>query len=809
MIARRYRKFITLSFGVGLIFLTACDSPEERLQSHFEDAVQLVENGDDVKASLEFRNALQINPDHVPSLFGLSGIEERRANWQSVGSLLNKIVDLDPTHVEATIRLGRIALLAGEIDRALELSNSASKLAPENIDALSFKAAVLLNLEDTQGALAAARAALAIDPNNADAVSVLAAERIAAGDLTTAVALLDDQLAKNADNIALQLIKIRALAALEDISGVEEVLVSLTEFYPEAGAFRSALIRLYLTEERYDDAEATIRAVADDAPEELQPNVDVVRFLNTIRGFEAAEAHTKELIARGDQNQNSYRQMLTRLYIDSGRAEEAKAVLNEIVASDVSVDDRLAAQNQLAEFLRLEGKIDEAREAIAKILEEDQSNAGALTTRAAILISDRKYDDAIIDLRTVLRDDPQSVRAHLLLGGAHHSNGSIELADDQYARGYEASNGNIRVGVAYAEFLARRQAFGRAEQILLDVSRRNPDDTSVLRLLAQARINNQDWIGAEQVAERLRQLDEEESVVDRIVGLALQGQERFDQSIRAFERSQEAAPDANRPMASLVGAYVRAGQPEKAKVFLQTVLEESPKNAFAQVLLAQLLVQEDDLDGAEESFKRAIDRNPEANVAYTSFAGFYVAQGEPEKAAAVIEQGIEAIPEDAALRITLASLHEQTGDIEGALEIYRQLYEASPTSPILANNYAATLIDVNPNREAAEVALDAVQVLLTSSVPQFQDTVGRVYYLLGRYDQSLRYLERAAEQLPGLAIVRYHLGMAYRATESYAAAIEEFEAVVALSESQTFDKTEEVKGLIEELRAQTESRTEN
>ena len=64
---------------VGL--LASCDSPEERLQDHYESGMELLEQDSFDKASLEFRNALQINSDHIPSIYALSQIEERRANW--------------------------------------------------------------------------------------------------------------------------------------------------------------------------------------------------------------------------------------------------------------------------------------------------------------------------------------------------------------------------------------------------------------------------------------------------------------------------------------------------------------------------------------------------------------------------------------------------------------------------------------------------------------------------------------------------------------------------------------------------------
>lgn len=787
---------------LGLFILVACDSPEERLQSHYEDGQELLDNGEDVKAALEFRNALQLNGDHVPSLFGLARIEEKRANWQGVANLLNKIVDLDPTHAGATIKLGRLSLLAGQVDRALELSNKALELAPDSIDGLTFRAAVLLNLDDAEGALAAANAVLAKEPNNADAISVLAAERIVAGEIKQAVSLLDDQLAKNADNVALQLIKLRALAALDDISAVEDVLNKLVELYPDTAAFRRALISLYVSQDRLDDAEAEIRAVAEVSPEELEPNLNVVRFLNTSVSREAGEKELQRLVAKGDSNQTRYRLALTQQYILQNREDEAMAVLQAIVDNPTTPDDKLVAKNQIAELLRTSGKIEESVAILNEIFEEDPKNSGALTTRAAMLIGDRKFDDAILDLRTVLRDEPDSVRAHVLLGSAHQGTGAVELADDQYARGFQASGASPTVGLPYAQFLSQRGALDRADLVLTQVVQRNPENTVALRALAQIKINSGDWVGAQQVAERLRELQEESSVVDRIAGLALQGQERFDQSIEAFERSQQAAPEATRPMASLVGAYVRAGQPEKAKSFLDSVLENDPDNAFAQILLAQVYVQEQDLGKAEELFQVAIDRSPESSVVYTSLAGFYVAQGNREAAEQTIDRGLEKLPEDLTLRLTKAGFNERDGDFDAALDNYQRLYEATPNSPIVANNFAATLIDHRQDLQSAEIALEAVQVLLNSNIPQFQDTVGWVYYRLGRFQEALRYLEPAAEQLPNLPAIRYHLGKTYYAMKNVSGAIEEFERIVELSETQDFQNLDEVKRLLEELRSE-------
>jgi len=788
-----------LSFA---IILAACDSPEERLQNHYESGIELLEQESFDKASLEFRNALQINGDHIPSLYALSQIEERRANWRAVRNLLEKIIDLDSNHLGATIRLGRMMLLGGQIDRALELSNKASDIDAKAVDSLTFKAAVLLNLDDPQGALAAANEALQTDPKNIDAISVLAAERMAAGKMREAIALLDTGIKQDERNVALQLIKIRALASLDAVDEVEVVLNRLIELYPDTDAFKTSLVNLYLRQQKVDAAEAVMRNKADANPGDFEAALGVVRFLNTVRGPEEAIKELNTLIGKADANVSRYRMALAQMHFSQKDNDQARKVLDDLLASDASAEDKLTAKNQMAEMARLAGDLEGAKGILADIFKEDSKNAAALMTRAAIRNAERNFDDSIIDLRTVLRDEPDSLRALVLLGSAYEGNGSMELADDQYTRAFQVANGASTIGLPFANFLARRGNLERAEQVLSQVVQVEPNNVTAYRALAQIRINLRDWGGAEEVAERLRQLQDEDSVVNRIKGIALQGQQKFDQSIRAFEESQQSAPDAFRPMASLVDAYYRSGEPEKAESFLKTVLQTSPSNVFAHVLLGQLYSELERKEDARAVLTQAIERNPGSSMAYTAYSRFLTINKDEDGALAVLDQGLEQIPADATLGLLKAGIYERRGEKEKALEQYRIMYEAAPSSPIVANNYASTLTSLRGDKASAEKALEVMQPLLNASVPQFKDTIGWAYYLSGQYDQALPYLREAAEQLPNLAEVRYHLGMTYRAAKNVSAAITEFEKVVELSESTPFAEIEAVKQALEELRKQ-------
>lgn len=791
---------LVVGMCTSVTLLAACDSPEERLANHYESGQELLEQNSYDKASLEFRSALQINGDHIPSIYALSQIEERRANWRGVRNLLEKIVDLDPSHIGATVRLGRMMLLGGQIDRALELSNKASEIDPESVDALTFKAAVLLNLNDPQGALAAANKVLAKDPKNVDAISVLAAERMAAGQMREAIALLDTGIENDERNVALQLIKIRALASLDAVDEVESVLKRLIELYPDTDAFKTSLVSLYMRQERPDDAETVLRDKADANPTDFDAAMNVVRFLNTFRGTEQANSELRSLIGRGDQNAPRYRMALAQLYFSQQDVEQATKVLNDLLASDASADDKLTAKNQMAEMARLAGDYDRAKEILAEIFAEDSKNVSALMTRAAIRNTEREFDDSIIDLRTVLRDEPESLRALVLLGSAYEGNGSLELAEDQYTRAFQVANNASSIGLPFANFLARRGNPERAEEVLSRVVQAEPNNVTAYRALAQIRINLRDWAGAEQVAEQLRALQDEDSVVSRIKGIALQGQQKFDQSIRAFEESQKYAPDAFRPMASLVDAYYRSGEPEKAEAFLKSVLESSSDNVFAHVLLGQLYTEQGRKDEARAILSDAVEKSPQSPMAYTALSRFLMIDEDDDAAIDVLDKGLAELPTDLTLGLLKAGIYERRNQKDKALEQYRVMYEAQPNSPIVANNYASILTNLDGSKEAANKALKAMEPFMNSSVPQFKDTIGWAYYLAGQGDKALPFLRDAAKELPDLTEVRYHLGKVYRAEKNISAAITEFEKVVELSESTPFEYLDEVNQALGELR---------
>ena len=176
---------------VTVLLLGGCGSPDQKVNEFVANAKKHLSEGNYDAAHLEFRNALQINPNHVEALYHVTKVFENRNEWADSYRYLERVVELDPNHVDALISLGTIELSAQQLDKALERSEAALKLAPESAQVRAFNSVLRLRLGDMEGAVEEANAALTVDANNLEATIVLASERLSAKDPDKALMYLE------------------------------------------------------------------------------------------------------------------------------------------------------------------------------------------------------------------------------------------------------------------------------------------------------------------------------------------------------------------------------------------------------------------------------------------------------------------------------------------------------------------------------------------------------------------------------------------------------------------------------------------
>jgi cellulose synthase operon protein C len=402
---------------IVMLALAACSSAEQRAQNYYERGMKLLSQKDYVKASIEFRNALQLKKDLVPAWRGLAQVEDRNQNLEALVPILRTIVELDPKDLDARVRLVRLMVLGNALDDALKLINAAADQDGRNAKVLGNRALILLRLNDGIGAVRDARDALELDPGNAEAIVVLAVDRLSRGDAEGALMILDRDAGAQVKDIGLQLFKINVLEQLGDHQRVEELFRKLIVLYPQEPGFRWQLVRHYLQQKRPDDAEHELRVIAAGNPTDVEAGLDVVRFLYAVKGPAAARTELLNRINAGGQVFR-YQIALAQFDFEQGNIDDSMGLLEQLIARAESPEQKLTAQVRLVESQIAAKKIGAAEKLVSEILGKDSRNTDGLRLRAAIRLEQGQLEAAIADARQALNEQPRSAQIMLLLASA-------------------------------------------------------------------------------------------------------------------------------------------------------------------------------------------------------------------------------------------------------------------------------------------------------------------------------------------------------------------------------------------------------
>jgi len=745
--------------------IAGCSSPEDRAQSYYEHGMKLFSEHDNAKAAIELRNAVRLKRDLIGAWKALAEIDEAGRNWPRVVTDMRAIVELAPSDFSARLKLGKLLLLAGSSEEALGLVNAGIELDNGNADIHALKAAISFKLDDRAEAVREAQTAIELDPANADALMVLAVDRLARGDAKGALSLLEGKSIVGAkdieNNLGFQLLKIKLFGQTGDLGSVEAALRKLVELNPKESSYRKLLINFYVEQRRIDDAEKEMRVLAAANPADSAAALDVVRFLYTIKKAPAAARHELDARIGAGGDVFPYQIALAEMDFAEGNVADGKQLLEKLIGTGSSSEQVRTAKIALAQMHLSRRNFDPAETLAADILRDDPHNVSALKLRATIRMARGQLDPAVADLLDALNYQPRSTDLMSLLATAYERSGLIELADKQFADATRASDFDTNIGLEYVGFLQRRGSTARAEDILVGLNKRRPNNIQVLSLLAQIRLARQNWTGAQEIAESIRRIGNNGAMADQILGAALLGRNKYDEAIAVFQNAYDAAPAAAQPMDALVGAFLKASRKDQAINFLKSVLVKNPGNANALVLLGSIQLTSGAADQALKNFLAAVKAQPKDSVGYRALADFYLGQKNYDEAIKVVRAGIQQQPELMALHMILAGALERKGDYEAAISEYEFMLDRQPGNLIVANNLANLLVDRRTDKASLKKAQSLAAVLRKSQIPQFKDTLGWVSYRQGDYRTAVSLSEEAAAALPDQAAVRYHLGMGY------------------------------------------------
>lgn len=767
--------------AISVLFVAGtagCSGSESRRAAHIEQGQKFMAERQYEKASLEFRNALQIEPKdaRVRELAGLAA--EKAGDHDEAVKMYRVAVAGDPNLILARAHLARFLALAGLPDEAMELVTPGLEKSPKSADLLSVRAIVRGQQGELEAGRQDAQTAVALEPNNPDAVIVLASILWRDGAKDDALKLLTKSIEAAPEELELRLVLAQLLLMAEDVPGAERQLVEIVRLDPGKFQHRASLIQVLVAQGKVDAAIAASRDAITALPDNTDAKLALVQLIASHRSVDEAE---KELarFRKEEKGNQDFALSVGRFYELNGKADQAEAVYREVMAGNPTKAQRLAAESRVAVLKLRAGALDEARKLAEDVLKESPTDADALVTRAELALLRGDTGAAIIDLRTALGNEPDSVPLATALARAHLQAGEPELAEQVLRGAVQLKPRDIQARLALAQFLVDSGRVEQARPVLEQLVTEQPNSALALEGLAQLQLANRDPAAALQSASRIQSLLPNSATGYMLTGRIEEAQKRGDAARKAYELAASVDPQAFEPVAALARIDVADGKPQQALEMLEARIGRAPDNARLHALRGEVLLAMDrDLEAAE-SFATAAKKAPNLVAAYRGQARAYQSAGQPDRALTALQAGLEATNGSALLGLDLALLYDQLGRIDDAITQYEAMLTRDPRQDAAANNLAMLLITRRSDGLSLERAGVLVERFAKSRNPVFLDTRGWVLYKQGRYPEAVAVLEQATARAAQRPQLRYHLGMAQLKAGQRAAARASLEVAVA------------------------------
>lgn len=791
------KKFLILAL---LLLGAACDTSEERAEKHFQTASEYVESGDTDRAVLELRNALQLNATHHDALLMMAEIQQDRGNLQGAFNSYRRLVEAYPEDPAGNRELAEIAFMANQFDDAATFAETTERLAPGDptiaaiMTALEYREATLDKNEEEMARVAAvSEGQLEADQSLTVARRVVIAERLRRQEFGAALEALDGGLAEDETNRDLYNLRLGVLSQLGDKSAIEDQLKRMVTLFPEDETVGATLVRWYISEKRIDEAEAWLRDRVDPAEADPEPRLTLVRFLSELRGPQAALDELDAILAEDPapadiaEERNTFTALHAGLLFTTGKPADATAEMQALIGSydgQTPEGEELDKFNRykvsLAQMQEASGNQVAARALVEEVLASDASNVEALKLKARWQVLDDQTAEAIVNLRSALSEAPRDASIMTLLASAYEREGNRELMAEMLSLAVETSNRAPQQSLQYANFLAQDQKYRAAEEVLINALRLAPGSLPLLSTLGRVHLAMEDWARARQDLDRLRQLEgpQAQAAANELEAQLLARQSKTDELTSFLEQQGEG--DVN-SAAAVIRANLLSGRTDEALARSEELLAEHPEDPAATFVRGLVLAITGSHAEAIPLLEQTVTDRPQTEQAWTALYSAYQRNDAPEKAAETLDRAIAARPESMNLQWVKAGVLEREGDIDGAIAIYEDLYARNSTAVVIANNLASLLSSHRDDPESIDRAYTVARRLKGNAVPAFQDTYGWIAFRKGNTDEALEPMEAAAAGLPNDPTVQFHLAEVYAAlgrTEDARAAYEKSRQIV-------------------------------
>ena len=783
---RHFKSFLCLLLLV-VIGLSGCTNAEKAKAEHVNRGEAYLKDLKYQEASLEFRNAIQIDGQLAAAHWGLARAFEGLQRFPEMIDELRKTLDIDNTNQEARVKLGNYYLAAS--NGRPELVDEAERLAKETLDRDAnhieghiLMGSVLFARKQTDKAFAELNRAIELNPNRIESYLSMARFYIVTNERDKAEDLFKRAIAINGNS---------PLA------------------YSEYGKF-------LVQGGRMQEAEAALLKGVEVGPTDRNARFVLASFYYVTKQTDKAEREYKNL-ADLDKEKPESQAVLADFYSSVNRSDDAVRIYQDVLAKS---PDFALGRYRLAEILLMKGDTQNANAQIDEALKKDKNDRQALLLRARVQMQKQNPDAikaAIEDLKNVLQQEPNSRAGLYFMAQAHFSLGLIDQArafagdlERNYPDYLPAKLMQVQINMSSGD---PKTVVTLSTDLLNRLSRTAPDRDNSPQLLAELAEKTHLARGAAQLQlknlpaaradfDAAKQIAPSDPTVYNNLALVSLQENKPDDALASFENALRVDGTNFVALNGIITQYARAQQLDKAHARVDQALGSYPNVAWLHFLKGQVYGYQSNGQAAEAEFRRALEIDANYLPAYSSLAALFINAKQEDRAIAEYKKILAIRPDNAAVYTLIGMLEDARQNYDAAADNYRKALERDQNSVIAANNLSWLYATTGKGNLDEAVRLAQTVVQRNPNVAGFVDTLGWVYYKKNLYAAAVEQLQKAvaldeaaarAANVPPSASYHYHLGMALKGKGDKDGSRRALETALRLAEKKPFTDVEEAR----------------
>ncbi len=785
----RYLYYSTLIclFLAAVISLAGCTNSEKAKAEHIAKGEAYLADSKFQEASLEFRNALQIDDKFAQAHWGLARAYEGLQRFPEMIDELRRTRELDPNNLEARIKLGNyyVAASKGKPDVLAEAEKMAQEVLqkdPNNIEGHILMGSILFAKNQKDAAVAELNRAIELDPHRVESYLSLA----------------------------------RFFVVTHDYAKAEETFKKAISVNANSGLAHTEYGKFLVQANRPGEAEAELLKAVEVAPNDRSSRFVLASYYLINKKLDKAEEAYKALAAL-DQDKPESQAILADFYSSINRSDEAVRIYQEILSKS---PDFVQGRYRLGEILLSRGDTQGASAQIEEVLKKNQHDRQALLLRARVHAQSGQPDGlktAIEDLKDVLRQEPNSRAGLYFMAQSNFNLGLIDQArafagdlEKNYPDYLPAKLMQVQISLASGD---PRTASSNATDLLNRLDKMAPDNENSPQMLVEIREKTYLARGAAQIQlanlaaarkdfEAARDNAPNDPNVYNNLALVAFNENKADEAIGFFETALKLDTTNFDALNGLISWYAKTREFDKAHARIDQSLGSYPNNASLHYLKAQVYGFQQNVQGAEGELNKALELDPNYLAAYSALGALYINSKQADRAIIEYQKIIARRPDNATAYTLIGMLEDSRKNYDAAVENYRKALEKDPNALIAANNLAWLYAVYGKGNldEAVRLAQGAVQK--NPNIAGFVDTLGWVYYKKSLHSAAVEQLQKAVSlneaearkaNVPPSATYHYHLGMALKEKGDKDGSRRELETALRLADKSPFGDADEAR----------------